>query len=90
MADEPSGITATDGYRRIRAQADYRADIIGTFRAGQTIPLRQPDVVLGAGCPDGWYAVEPRGFVCDDAGAELTSDGVEAKATRHLLPRNAA
>jgi hypothetical protein len=39
---------------------------IGYVRNGNSIALRSEGLVPGEGCPGGFYAVEPRGFVCND------------------------
>jgi hypothetical protein len=39
---------------------------IGYVRNGSSIALRGTELVAGEGCPRGFYAVEPRGFVCND------------------------
>ena len=36
------------------------------MRNGSSIALRGTEIVAGEGCPHGFYAVEPRGFVCND------------------------
>lgn len=45
---------------------------LGYVRTGTTVPLKRevatekPEPVPGLGCPGGFYAVEPRGYVCRD------------------------
>ncbi len=44
---------------------------LGYLRVGTRIP-RSAEPVGKAGCPGGWYQIEPRGYVC--AGEEATTD----------------
>jgi lipoprotein-anchoring transpeptidase ErfK/SrfK len=44
---------------------------LGYLRVGAKIP-RAPEPAGKAGCPDGWYQIEPRGYIC--AGEEATTD----------------
>ena len=37
---------------------------LGYLRAGAVVRRSADPVAAGARCPDGWYRVEPRGFVC--------------------------
>jgi L,D-transpeptidase-like protein len=45
-------------------KADGR--FLGYVRFGQSVALRSAEIVPGAACPGGFYAIEPRGFVCRD------------------------
>src|SRR5262245_47851823 len=44
---------------------------LGYLRVGARVP-RSAEPVGKAGCPGGWYAIEPRGYVC--AGEDATTD----------------
>jgi len=46
---------------------------IGYLRLGERI-ARSEEPVSKAGCPDGWYAVRPLGFVCHDHNSTLRMD----------------
>lgn len=48
-----------------------QAERLGYLRAGGATPLRKTTPETTEGCPGGWYAVEPRGFVCAGAAATL-------------------
>ncbi len=50
----------------IRAQPNHGSPEIGTLDIGGTVALREPEPVGKAGCPGGWYAVQPKGFLCHD------------------------
>jgi lipoprotein-anchoring transpeptidase ErfK/SrfK len=46
--------------------------LIGLLRYGTSVALRSTDLVRGEGCRGGFYAIEPRGFVCNDHAVTLT------------------
>lgn len=46
---------------------------IGYLRLGEKVP-RSEEPVSDAGCPGGWYAVRPVGFVCQDDNATIKMD----------------
>jgi hypothetical protein len=48
-----------------RARADEHL-FLGYIRYGASVALRSADIVRGEGCPGGFYAVSPRGFICRD------------------------
>ncbi len=50
----------------IYATPSTRTRFIGYVRNGSSVALRSSEVVRGDGCPGGFHAVEPRGFVCND------------------------
>jgi hypothetical protein len=39
---------------------------IGYIRNGSSVALRDAELARGDGCPGGFYAIEPRGYVCND------------------------
>ena len=41
------------------------------MRIGTAVVLKSPQPVDGPGCKGKWYAIEPRGYVCDDNTATL-------------------
>lgn len=49
------------------------AEAIGYLRLGEKV-ARSPQPVSRAGCPQGWYAVRPIGFVCDNDSATVKMD----------------
>ena len=44
---------------------------IGKMRIGTSVKLKSASPVDGVGCAGKWYAIEPRGYVCDDDTATL-------------------
>jgi hypothetical protein len=60
---------------------------LGYMRVGQTVALRTSDRVRGEGCRQGYFAIEPRGYVCDDDTVSLDADTPFLRANRHTLPR---
>ncbi len=60
---------------------------IGSVRLGQSVALRDAEPRPGAGCPRGFVAVEPFGYVCLGATATLNGATRYLEATRALAPR---
>jgi hypothetical protein len=87
-------VYASVGLVRIYEKPDRDASVLGAFRAGQAVvlketamtPLRQQKKLYQ--CTDGWYPVEPRGFVCVGGPGHGTLDGddVGYLAARAVLP----
>lgn len=59
---------------------------LGYMRVGNRVKLKSTELVPGMNCRKGFYAIEPRGYVCNDRTVtlEATSDFIEANA--HTLP----
>jgi hypothetical protein len=64
-------------------EASAKGAVLGTVRAGGAVLLRSPATPVGSDsdCPQGWYAVVPRGFVC---GSNRTTDDAHARAVEVL------
>ncbi len=85
----PHAITAVEGFEKIRSKPQWDAPFIGLIRAGQSVaikegPLTGPTI---ATCAGGWFAVEPRGFVCVGPGSTLAAEDPRALAAAEILPR---
>ena len=59
---------------------------LGYIRVGESVALRQKELVRGLGCGGGFYAIEPRGYVCNDALVSLTPPPELLDATNATLP----
>ncbi len=82
-------VTAVAGYEKIFQKPDTKSPIIGLFRAGQSVPLASPEPMKGFGvghCKGGFYAVQPRGYVCVGQGSTLAADDPRALAAAEVLP----
>jgi len=68
----------------IFAEPHWKARRLGYLRAGAVVPRRSEPAVKNHACPEGWYRIEPRGYVCVGATATLNvSDAVvETSAKR--------
>jgi hypothetical protein len=87
-------VYAAQGLVRIYEKPDRDASVIGAFRAGQAVllkeeprsPLLQQRRVYR--CTDGWYPVEPRGFVCvgGPGHGTLDADAPGYWAAKAVLP----
>ena len=60
---------------------------LGNIRIGTSVRLRQPGRVDGPGCKRGWYAVEPRGYVCLTDRATLDTKSPYFLALADVAPR---
>ncbi len=70
---KPNGpkLAAIGQIASIRERPDHAAKPLGYLRLGEAV-ARSEKPVPGDKCPDGWYGVYPRGFVC--AGEEASLD----------------
>lgn len=60
---------------------------IGYIRVGHSVRIRQgTKPQMGPGCAGGFYAVEPRGYVCLDRSATLDPSGRYTSAMSGLVP----
>lgn len=57
----------------VRGKPTSKTQWIGFLWFGNSVKLRSTEPVAGPGCKRGWYAVEPRGYVCVD-GERATLD----------------
>jgi hypothetical protein len=66
------------------AEPQWKARRIGYLRAGAIVERREEPVAKNHACSEGWYRIEPRGYVCVGATATLNvSDAVvETSAKR--------
>jgi L,D-transpeptidase catalytic domain len=53
------------------AEPHWKARRIGYLRAGAVVGRRAEPVQKNHACPEGWYRIEPRGYVCVGATATL-------------------
>jgi hypothetical protein len=60
---------------------------IGKMRIGTSVPLKSTQPVDGPGCKGKWYAIEPRGYVCDDNTATLDLEDPWYKALAYSAPK---
>lgn len=82
-----SAIAAVSGFEEIRARPTRTSPVIGLFRAGQSIPLRElAPVPPESPCAGGWYAVEPFGYVCRGPKSTLDAADRRVTAAAQLLP----
>ncbi len=79
-ADTRPRLYAPAGLVKIHEKPDRDAPVIGAMRAGQSVAMRDttltPERKLKRlyQCDEGWYPVEPRGFVCVGGGDHATRD----------------
>jgi L,D-transpeptidase catalytic domain len=85
-AREVDELASTAKETWIFAEPHWKARRIGYLRAGAIVPRRAEPAARNHACPEGWYRIEPRGYVCVGATATLNvSDAVvETSAKRPL------
>lgn len=59
---------------------------IGYIRNGRSVGLRDTALVKGEGCSGGFYAIEPRGYVCRDSTVSIELDGRFREAAEATMP----
>lgn len=69
----------------IYAEPRVSAAKLGYMRLGSSVPIN-PKPVTTSGCPKGWYALIPRGFVCVDNASTLSADDPLVQAMNGLGP----
>jgi lipoprotein-anchoring transpeptidase ErfK/SrfK len=57
----------------IYAKPDPKAEVVGYARLGAKL-ARSPEPLTKDGCPEGWYAIRPLGFVCVGSNATTKLD----------------
>ncbi len=85
---------APAGLVTIHNKPDRMAPVIGVFRAGQSVVMTNTELTPDRTrkrkylCDEGWYPVEPRGFVCVGGGdhAVKNADDPRVVASRAVLP----
>jgi L,D-transpeptidase catalytic domain len=60
----PGELASIAAEASIYEEPRWGAHRLGYLRAGAVVRRGAEPVASGPRCPDGWYAVEPRGFVC--------------------------
>jgi hypothetical protein len=67
-----------------------RGQFLGYVRFGGSVVLKSPALVPGDGCPKGYLAVEPRGYVCHDHTVTTSPSAELREALASLAPRPGA
>jgi len=62
---------------------------LGYVRVGESVRLKSPAKTPGPGCAEGWYAVEPRGYVCAGRTSTLDANDRAVRAVQLLRTRDA-
>lgn len=69
--DDGPRIGALGPHTWIWKKPERKGLAIGKMRIGTSVKLKSASPVEGPGCKGKWYAIEPRGYVCDDDTATL-------------------
>ena len=83
---EPIELASTAKETWVFAAPHWKARRIGYLRAGSIVERRAEPSAKNHACPEGWYRIEPRGYVCvgDKATLDVFHPVVEAS---HKRPR---
>jgi hypothetical protein len=84
--DDRPRIGALGPHTWIYKKPAFHRPALGKMRPGTAVALKSTTPVPGEGCPRGWYAVEPRGFVCLDASATLDLEDSYYRALAFSAP----
>ena len=85
VADGPR-LTSVGTKTWIRPTPSVTRRFLGYLRIGQSVALQSSELVRGQGCPRGFYAIEPRGYVCHDRTVTLQRTTPFLRANAHSLP----
>ncbi|MBW2459149.1 MAG: hypothetical protein JRI68_31920, partial [Deltaproteobacteria bacterium] len=93
-SDGKPRLHAPVGLVKIHSKPDRDSPVIGAFRAGQAVVMTDTTLTKARErrrlyqCTEGWYPVEPRGFVCVGGDPHATRDGNDPRviAARAVLP----
>lgn len=77
---------ATDFFAYIYKSPKKEGLALGYVRLGTSVPLRSKEPVAGDGCPRGWYAVEPRGYICLEYRTTLDLEDPYYRALKEVAP----
>jgi hypothetical protein len=85
-ADARPRIGAVDQLAYIYEHPSAAGLALGYIRMGTSAPLRSAEPASREGCGRGWYAVEPRGYVCLDPKTTLDLDDPYYRALASVAP----
>jgi hypothetical protein len=84
--DAPKGaaprLTSRGYVTWVYARPNAHERFVGYIRNGSSVALRGTDLVSGEGCPGGFYAVAPRGYVCNDRTVTRAPSVLRVETTR--------
>jgi hypothetical protein len=86
-ADDHPRIGATGPHVQIMPKPSGKGLALGGVRMGTSIRLASPDPVPGDGCARGWYAIEPRGYVCLGPRTTLDLHDPYYRALHEMAPK---
>jgi hypothetical protein len=84
--DERPRIGALGPHTWIWKKPERTGLAIGKMRIGTSVALKSTTPAEGPGCQGKWYAIEPRGYVCDDNTATLNLDDPYYKVLEFSAP----
>lgn len=86
-ADGQPRIGALGPHTWIWRKPDRSGLAIGKMRIGTSVRLKSTQPIDGADCKGKWYAIEPRGYICDDDTATLNLKDPYYQALKFSAPK---
>jgi hypothetical protein len=90
LSGEPLRLTAVAQFEKINLKPDFKSPVIGILRAGQSVRVKGdgaiPSNLALTRCSAGWFAIEPRGYVCPGLRSSLAAPDLKARAAVEVLP----
>lgn len=77
-------VRALKAHQYVRAAPSQSADKLGLVLKHSVVALAQPEPVPGRGCREGWYALDPDGFVCGTWTTEASDNAVPQRLPQRL------
>ncbi len=78
--DRRPRLTSVGYFTTIWPKPNHTEHHLGYVRFGESVVLKRTDLIPGEGCVRGYYAIEPRGYVCADAKAAVELPEARRKA----------
>ncbi len=88
--DKRPRMGATGLFAYVFAKPAHEGLALGYIRMGTSVPLKSTQKIEGKGCGRGWYAVEPRGYVCLKNNTTLNLEDPYYKALHEVSPEKDA
>ncbi|MSP24910.1 MAG: hypothetical protein EXR75_07025 [Myxococcales bacterium] len=87
-ADDSAARVSSVKYQTfIYPRPDARGRVLGIMRVGFSVALKDERLVAGQNCPGGFFAIEPRGYVCRDRTVTLEQDTPFLRNNAITMPR---
>lgn len=86
VVDKRPRLAAIGDFAWIYKKPEAKGLALGYVRMGTSVPLKSTQRIEGKGCGRGFYAVEPRGYVCLNHATTLDVEDPYFKALQEIAP----